>query len=275
MTAGQYTVAPTNQVPSFNNQWACTDHTSGSSTGKMLLVDGSRNPPAITSVWHQNVPVVAGKTYTFSAWVNNLVIPSENYNDPQVELYIDGKAVAGIILPEKPDQWRRMCVQWLAPATGVEAFEIRIGRFDNEGNDFAVDDISFRACDPAPCQADFAINFIDQCGHVQLVNTSTCVPPFSTLWSDSGSNNTLDLQLPCGNYTYCMTVTDATNCTSTVCKSFTVSDNSPPKAVCAPGFGLELDANCEVILTPNLIDGGSTDNCQIQSMSVSPNKLTG
>ncbi|MBL7774903.1 MAG: PKD domain-containing protein, partial [Saprospiraceae bacterium] len=274
LTAGKYSVAQSTQVSTINNQWACTDHTSGSATGKMLVVDGSLNPPALWTVWKQNVPVVAGKTYSFSAWVNNLVVPSKNFDDPQVELYINGKAVAGIVLPENPDQWYRMCVQWTAPATGTAILEVQIGRFDNDGNDFAVDDISFRACEPAPCQADFAVNFIDQCGRVQLVNTSTGgVSPYAPLWSNGSSSQTLDLQLPCGNYTYCLTVTDATNCTSTICKSFTVSDNTPPKAVCVPGIGIDLDANCEAKIPPGFIDGGSTDNCQIKTLQISPEVL--
>ncbi|MBL7775347.1 MAG: HYR domain-containing protein, partial [Saprospiraceae bacterium] len=276
MISGQYTVAQSNQISTINSQWACTDHTNGSATGKMLVVDGSKIPPGITKVWKQNVPVVAGKTYAFSAWMNNLVVPFANYKNPIVALFIDGKPLTGILLSETPDQWRRRCRLWKAPVTGTATLEVRIARFDILGNDFAVDDISFRACEPVPCQADFAINFIDQCGHVQLVNTSTGgVSPYAPLWSNGSNSQTLDLQLPCGNYTYCLTITDAANCTATICKSFTVSDITPPKAVCVPGFGVDLDASCEAQLTPGMIDGGSTDNCQIKTLQISPDVLTG
>lgn len=276
MAPGQYTVAQSNQISTINNRWDCTDHTNGSSTGKMLVVDGSRNPPGIVNAWKQNVPVTGGKTYAFSAWMNNLVVPSNHYNDPLVELYINGKPVTGIALSEAPDKWWQICAQWKAPATGTAVLEVRIGRFKNPGNDFAVDDISFRACEPAPCQADFAVNFIDQCGHVQLVSQpSGGVPPYTTLWSNSSNANTLDLQLPCGNYSYCLTITDAANCTSTICKSFTVSDITPPKAVCVPSIGIDLDANCEAKIAPGFFDGGSTDNCQIKTVEVSPDVVTG
>ena len=71
------------------------------------------------------------------------------------------------------------------------------------------------------------------------------------------------------------TATDACGNSSSCVQTIIVRDNVPPVAICKPGVGVILDANCMYTVTPAFVDGGSTDNCQIQSMSVSPNKITG
>ena len=275
LSSGQYTVPQSNQIPGINGQWACTDHTSGSPTGKMLVVDGSLNPPAITNVWRQNVTVVAGKTYTFSAWVNNLVIPAQNYNDPLVELYIDGKTVAGISLPENPDEWRRMCVQWTAPASGVKTLEVRTSRFDNVGNDFAVDDISFRSCDPAPCQTAINVTQNQDCT-VTVCAVTTGPQPVTYQWCDGRTDPCFTTaQTPCVPATYCVTATCADGATAVATVNYTVTDITPPVAVCALGLGVTLLPDCTFPVTTAFVDEGSSDNCGIQSMSVNPSLLTG
>ncbi len=126
-----------------------------------------------------------------------------------------------------------------------------------------------------PCQADFIITHIGDCGHYQVTNTSTGVAPLTYQWCDGQTTEHLDVMLPCGPHTFCLTITDATGCTSSYQETITVSDTRPPVARCEPSFGVVLNANCEYIVTPQMIDGGSTDNCQIQSLSVSPSVLSG
>jgi len=131
------------------------------------------------------------------------------------------------------------------------------------------------ACTGSPCNADFIITPIGDCGHYQVTNTSTGVSPFTYTWCNGSSFQDLDVQLTCGPHTFCLTITDAEGCTSSYTESITVTDNLPPIARCALPFGVVLDANCTYTLTPAQIDGGSVDNCQIQSLSVSPAVLTG
>lgn len=126
-----------------------------------------------------------------------------------------------------------------------------------------------------PCQADFIITPIGDCGHYQVTNTSTGVAPLTYLWCDGQNTEDLDVMLPCGPHTFCLTITDATGCTSSYQETITASDTRPPVAICVPSFGVQLDGNCQFVLTPQMIDGGSTDNCQIQSISISPAILTG
>ncbi|MDZ4749927.1 MAG: T9SS type A sorting domain-containing protein [Saprospiraceae bacterium] len=131
------------------------------------------------------------------------------------------------------------------------------------------------ACNTGSCQADFIITPIGNCGHYQVTNTSTGVQPLTYSWCNGMTTQDLDLLLPCGPHTFCLTITDAEGCTASYTESISVTDNVPPVARCALPFGVVLDANCTYTLIPSQIDGGSTDNCQIQSLSVSPAVLSG
>lgn len=266
----------------LGSYWACIGKTGDMNTDYFMVVNGHPDPNRV--VWRASVTVAPATQYSFSVWVNNLIRPIYSfYTDPVVQIKIIDPATGTVVamsppltLPESPDRWENICLKWTAPTNVSNPYQLEVRAPSTFSvNDFALDCISFRACEPTPCQADFSVNFVDNCGHVQLVNTSAGVPPFSTLWNDSSSGNTLNLNLPCGSYTYCMTVTDAENCTSSVCKTFTVSDNIPPVAVCVPGFGVELDASCQFILSAGMIDGGSTDNCQVQSLNLSQNLISG
>ena len=130
-------------------------------------------------------------------------------------------------------------------------------------------------CNNDPCQADFIIIPSGACGHYQVSNTSTGVQPLTYLWCNGSISEDLDVMLPCGPQTFCLTITDATGCMSNYTQTITVTDNVPPIAVCAPPFAVTLDSNCMYLLTPAQIDAGSSDNCQIQSVSISPAILNG
>ena len=54
----------------------------------------------------------------------------------------------------------------------------------------------------------------------------------------------------------------------------TVADTEAPVANCKSDLTVYLDANGEAAITPEMLDNGSTDNCGIASMSVSPDMLS-
>lgn len=270
-TFGAYSVLNQSQVYAANTQWACLDHTTYSPTGKMLIVDGYGGPIA----WQQTVNVVAGTAYSFSAWFNNLVVPSKNYDDPQMALFVGNTMVAGPLnLPETPDQWIRLCEKWTAPTTGTVALSIQMLANTFIGNDVAIDDISFKSCLPgAPCGVTISANPSPFCGTGTLTANPTGTGPFSYQWSHGQNTQSINVQgLPCGA-TCSVSVTCADGSMSSA--TYTVSDNVPPVALCNPGIGVILDGNCQYHVTPAFVDGGSSDNCGIQSMIVSPTVLTG
>ena len=76
-----------------------------------------------------------------------------------------------------------------------------------------------------------------------------------------------------GPNTVTLTVTDAAGNSDTCTATVTVEDNIAPTAVCQ-NITLQLDATGNVIITASDIDNGSTDNCGITSLSVSPASFT-
>jgi hypothetical protein len=77
---------------------------------------------------------------------------------------------------------------------------------------------------------------------------------------------------PVGTTTVTWTVTDIHGNSSTATQTVTVIDNQNPSAVCQ-AYTLNLSNGSGSITAAN-VDGGSTDNCGIASMSVSPNTFT-
>lgn len=147
MPSGRYSVLNASEVYTANNQWACTDHTAASPTGRMLVVDGYGGPIA----WQQTVNVTAGVKYIFAAWFNNLVRPPKDFADPQMALFVDNTQIAGpLTLPETPDRWVLLCDTFYATVTGAVTLSIRMLSTASIGNDVAIDDVSFRACAPLP-----------------------------------------------------------------------------------------------------------------------------
>jgi gliding motility-associated-like protein len=70
-------------------------------------------------------------------------------------------------------------------------------------------------------------------------------------------------------------VTDLDGCSRTLIKQAFVdtSDTIAPTAVCKP-FTAALNANGMVTISATAVDGGSTDNCKIASLTVTPNTFT-
>ncbi|MDZ4679028.1 MAG: choice-of-anchor L domain-containing protein, partial [Saprospiraceae bacterium] len=264
---GNYTVFPSFQ----NNFWNCTDHTTGSPTGNFLVVDGSLTPGK--AAWRQNVNIAPSVEYMFCAYVNNLYFPpNSNQPFPDVQVWlVDGNNSAilltSAVVPESPDLWIKIDALWSAPAVVANPYrlEIRDGSILQGGNDFAVDDISFKTCSPPPpCEASFTVNFVDNCGHVQLVSTSTGQQPISYLWSTSQSTPNIDLILPCGPHTFSVSITCADGSMSSATQTINITDNTPPTIVCPQ----DVQLTCFSPTTPSTTGfATATDNCSILSLT--------
>ncbi|PSR13661.1 MAG: hypothetical protein C7N36_07150, partial [Bacteroidetes bacterium] len=72
-----------------------------------------------------------------------------------------------------------------------------------------------------------------------------------------------------GTNSVTLTVTDVNGNAATCTATVTVQDNIDPTANCLEAVTVYLDANGQGILTPEEVDGGSTDNCAIVEMSLS------
>lgn len=76
-----------------------------------------------------------------------------------------------------------------------------------------------------------------------------------------------------GANTVTLTVTDPSLNTSTCTSTVTITDNTPPTAI-AQNINVNLDAFGNATVLASAVNNGSSDNCGIASMVVSPNSFT-
>ena len=76
-----------------------------------------------------------------------------------------------------------------------------------------------------------------------------------------------------GDNVVTLTASDANGNSATCTATVTVEDNTAPTVVCQD-FNVELDASGNASISANDIDNGSTDNCGISTLTVSPNTFT-
>ncbi|MES2555526.1 MAG: gliding motility-associated C-terminal domain-containing protein [Bacteroidota bacterium] len=135
---GQYAIA-TSPSLTHNNFSFCNDHTP-SGPGNMLVANGSGVPN--TSVWCQTINVTPNTNYLFSAWFANAL------NDPTVsdlQFFVNNVQV-GPVFSTTPTacNWMEFNEVWNSGAATTADLCIRNQNTSIGGNDFAIDDITFR-----------------------------------------------------------------------------------------------------------------------------------
>ncbi|MBK7388380.1 MAG: PKD domain-containing protein [Bacteroidetes bacterium] len=145
---GQYTITDTPAV--HNGQWGGIDHSPAGNTF-FLVCDGITGVQ--TSAWGQDVNISAyapNTDFVFSAWVNNSIRTTFNWVDAEMQLRVNGTLLlpASVVLPETPDVWVLIEGTWNSGPTPPASITIEVVSTSTAsiGNDFAIDDISFRAC---------------------------------------------------------------------------------------------------------------------------------
>lgn len=113
----------------------CSDHTGN---GNMMVVNASGNTD---NVWCQNVNVTPNTDYDFSAWVSTVEIQ----NPAQLQFSINGSLLGSIFNATSTlCVWEEFFAQWNAGnSTNAEICIVNVN-LSVTGNDFALDDISFR-----------------------------------------------------------------------------------------------------------------------------------
>lgn len=134
-TEGQYHIGtnPYNWNGSMNS---CADHTSGS--GNMMMVNGS--PVAGLVVWKQTVAVDPNNNYAFSTWIQSLV----TQNPARLQFSINGKVLGNLIsASSQVCNWAQFYATWNSGTATSAEIAIVNNNTIIQGNDFALDDISF------------------------------------------------------------------------------------------------------------------------------------
>jgi len=141
----------------FRGDWLTLneDHTPGDVDGNMMLVNASPNSGTFLSTTISRLK--SGTTYEFSAWFMNVCKPSEKCPFPllpNITILLQtpsGKVVAhistGELIRRNAPQWTRYQAVFTTPAIETPLNLIMIDNAPGGcGNDFALDDISFREC---------------------------------------------------------------------------------------------------------------------------------
>ncbi len=135
ITEGQYFVgtSPKAWNSSLSN---CGDHTTGN--GNMLLVNGAPTPDI--NVWMQTVIVIPNTNYAFSTWIQALYPP----NPAQLQFSVNGKGMGNFITASLPTcTWTQFFATWNSGNNTSATISIVNKNTIVQGNDFALDDISF------------------------------------------------------------------------------------------------------------------------------------
>ncbi|MFT5020872.1 MAG: hypothetical protein ACI9CU_002276, partial [Polaribacter sp.] len=91
---------------------------------------------------------------------------------------------------------------------------------------------------------------------------------FNYVWTPGGATTSGISGLSVGAYS--VVVTDANGCTGNGSETISQNDPIPPTAVCQD-ITVQLNASGAVTISASQVDNGSSDNCGIASMVVSPN----
>jgi hypothetical protein len=156
--SNDYVYAPTDMGPEgrycvvkdprlvHGNWTSIGDHTSG--TGLMLVVNGDFNPTNV--VWRQTVTVQPKTHYLFSAWAAS----SHPINPGRFSFFVNGVQQGSVQqLPGISGAWQNFAVLWESGEGGPTKLEIKVLTTVRLGNDFVLDDLSFRSAaltTPAP-----------------------------------------------------------------------------------------------------------------------------
>ncbi len=247
-TEAQFFIGPSPAAwnPGLSN---CGDHTTGN--GNMLLVNGAPTPDAI--VWTQQVAVTPNTNYAFSTWVQALWPP----NPAQLRFSINGNDVGTPITASLPTcNWSQFYTTWNSGSNTTATISIVNKNTAVQGNDFALDDISFAPVflerDSVKITVDSLVvktnNDISGCAGTSFqLNTSGAI---SYNWSPgTGLNNSAianPVALPTATTRYIVTGTNGNGCTSkdTVTISLLptpVISKTPDSSICKNG-SLQLSA---------------------------------
>lgn len=138
LQGGQYTIntSPANVHQCFAN---CKDKTSGS--GKMMIVNGAATANVV--VWTATITVQQNTDYAFSAWLQNITC-GVGYN-AILQFSINSNLIGQ---PFKSDSslctWKQFYQIWNSGSNTSATISIVNQNTDPNGNDFALDDISFK-----------------------------------------------------------------------------------------------------------------------------------
>jgi gliding motility-associated-like protein len=216
VTEGQYFVG-TNPQAWNGGLSACGDHTTGN--GNMMMVNGA--PVADVNVWKQIIAVTPNTNYAFSTWLQALWPP----NPAQLRFSINGKDIGTLITAALPTcTLTQFYTTWNSGNNTTAVISIVNKNTAIQGNDFALDDISFAPVfikrDSVRITVDTPVvktnNDLAVCAGIPVQLFTTGAVSYS--WSPSSGLNSAGIAnpvaLPVTSTEYIVTGTTANGCTA-------------------------------------------------------------
>ncbi len=242
---GSYTITDLS-FGCFNSAWHTVsgDHTPNDASGKYMLINASLTAGDFYVDTIRGL--CANTNYEFAAWVKNVLKPSSVGIMPNLTFKVESltglvltTVNSGNIASEDPALWKQYGAYFITPP-GITDVVIRLSNNapGGNGNDFALDDITFRPCGPKidatvdntdtsfvfGCESDRK-SYLLKCNYTPGVYAN---PSFQ--WQESsngvtwtnipGANNNTYLRPPGpkGQYFYRMLMADGPNINSISCR---------------------------------------------------------
>ncbi len=143
---------------------SCTDHTTG--TGNMYVANGATIPGI--KAWKSSVTVNPNTNYQFSAWIQSISLA----NFAIFKFYINGVPFGPTLnAPSTGCQWIQQKFNWNSGNNTTANLSLEDFTYDADGNDFALDDISFAT---ASIQRDSVKIAVDSPLVVAVGNNAVC-----------------------------------------------------------------------------------------------------
>lgn len=139
---GLYTVGSNPATANCYGDWVSIgDHTTGG--GLMMILDGST--AGGTPMWSEQIKTKPNTDYVLTFWATT-VVTTDWGNAPSIQAEINGLAVGDLLqLPATYDgRWHKAVVKWNSGSSKQAAIALVDTDTASDGNDFAVDDISFK-----------------------------------------------------------------------------------------------------------------------------------
>ncbi|OGU40701.1 MAG: hypothetical protein A2X61_08695 [Ignavibacteria bacterium GWB2_35_12] len=215
---GYYTIT-SNPYAIYDVLSPCTDHTPGSDSLMMLVngyfIDDSTYIPTEV-IWGDSIMnVIPNNDYVFSLWATSCI-----YREPaRLEVNINGQKLKGVLqLSDTVCLWYYQEFLWNSDTNKMAIITIIDAINKASGNDFAIDDLSFRAVCYLQADAGPDVNVCEgqtaQIGRVPQKG----IPPFQYSWQPALGLSNPNIAVPTVNIntssTFNLTVTDSLGCVS-------------------------------------------------------------
>lgn len=178
---GEYFVGTTPYIGG-NQSWSYDFKALGGS-GNMLILDGDQTVGK--RAYYITLYVVKGRFYNFSTWLHN--VHRDLKNPAKLRFYAGTSQLGAIDFPPNNRNWVQFSTQWIADTTGfVEVGIINQNTF-GDGNDFAIDGMSFSEYATKHDSVVVTVNALPQL--VMLAKPDTLCRGISTILTATGADS--------------------------------------------------------------------------------------